>query len=354
MLEAALEAGLLLSAGGSGRASVARHRKIGEAALESGEVRFAAVSELQDDDQLIVATGVGAPGQARKNVGPQDCVEAAKLLVRSTGIKPAGIIPGHVPGFYAWLQAAVMQVPVIDVAANGRGHPTVKMGGMGYAGRPDLMITQAGSGGRAEDGSLVRVVAEGNIVVTSNIMRQAAVQNGGLIMAARGPLPVSWVRVHGAVGAISFQLELGRRMLDAGNDAERRIEAVVAATGGVLAGIGEVSMKSVLYDQGFETGEIRIRSERGELVVGVCNEYMTLTCGDERLATFPDLIATVDPRNGAPLAISELEPCSPVAVIAASKRNFPIGSGVLDPNVYPEIEERMGIEIARYALDPKA
>lgn len=353
-LEAALEAGLLLSAGGSGRSSVARHRQIGEAALRSGKVRFAAVNELDGDGQLIVATGVGAPGQARKNVGPEDCIEAAKLLIKSANLNPAGVIPGHVPGFYAWLQAAEMGIPVIDVAANGRGHPTVKMGGMGYAARPDLMITQAAASGRVTDSGMLRVVAEGNIAVTSSVMRHAAVQNDGLIMAARGPLSVSWVREHGAVGAISFQLGLGRSMLDAGKQGERRLEAIVKFTGGTLAGIGEVSSKSIEYNQGFETGEIRVRSERGELVLGVCNEYMTLTRDGERLATFPDLVATVDPRAGDALSISELQPGSAVAVIIASKRNFPIGSGVLDPNVYPEIEERMGVEIARYALDPKA
>lgn len=353
MLEAALEAGLLLSAGGSGRSSVVRHRQIGEAALAKGEVRFASIDELEDNGQLIVATGVGAPGQA-KNVGPEDCIEAGKLLMRSTGLKPAGVIPGHVPGFYAWLQAAHLGVPVADVAANGRGHPTVKMGGMGFAARPDLTITQAGAGGHGGNGNRIRVVAEGNIAVTSSLMRHAAVQNDGLIMAARGPLSVSWVREHGAVGAISFQLALGQRMAEAGANGERRIEAIVDFTRGALAGIGVVSEKAVAYKDGFETGEVRVRCGQSELLLGICNEYMTLSRDGERIATFPDLIATVDPQRGDALSISELEPRTPVAIIIASKRNFPIGSGVLDPGVYPEVETRMGVEIARYALDPEA
>ncbi len=354
LLEAALEAGLLLSAGGSGRASVDRHRRTGEAALSAGVVRFAGVAELDDEDQIIIATGVGAPGQARKNVAPNDCVEAARLLVKSSGATPAGIMPGHVPGLYAWLQAAVLGVPVIDVAANGRGHPTVKMGGMGYAARPDLMIMQAGSGGRAEDGSLIRVTAAGNIAATSSIMRHAAVQNGGLIMAARGPLTVAWVREHGAVGSIAFQLQLGERMVGAGRNGDRRIQAIIDYTGGALAGVGTVRTKAVAYNQGFETGEIRVATGTGELVLGICNEYMMLARGNDRLATFPDLIATVDPRTGDALAISEIEVGDQVAVLTASKRNFPIGSGVRDPDVYPEIEERMGTELARYALDPDA
>ncbi|MBX3522193.1 MAG: DUF917 family protein [Xanthobacteraceae bacterium] len=352
-LEAALEAGLLLSAGGSGRASVARHRQIGEAALARGVVRVVSIEEFEAEGQLIIATGVGAPGQA-KNVGAGDCIEAAKLLIRSTGVSPAGVIPGHVPGFYAWLQAADLGVPVADVAANGRGHPTVKMGGMGFAARPDLTITQAGAGGYGGSGNRIRVVAEGNIASTSSVMRHAAVQNDGLIMAARGPLSVSWVREHGAVGAISFQLGLGQRMVEAGANGERRIEAIVDFTSGALAGIGVVSEKTVAYKEGFETGEIRVRCGQSELLLGVCNEYMTLSRDGERIATFPDLIATVDPQRGDALSISELDPGTRVAVIVASKRNFPIGSGVLDPGVYPEVETRMGVEIARYALDPEA
>lgn len=354
MLEAALQAGLLLSAGGSGRSSIARHREIGEAALAKGEVRFASVHDLDDDEQLIVGTGVGAPGQAKKNVGPEDCIAAARLLIASTGLKPAGVIPGHVPGFYAWLQAAELHVPVVDVAANGRGHPTVKMGGMGYAARPDLTITQAASSGSAGNGSVLRVVAEGNIAATSSILRQAAVQNEGLIMAARGPLSAGWVREHGAVGAISFQLGLGQCMIDSGKSGEQRLEAIVKFTGGMLAGIGEVTANNVEYNQGFETGEIRIRSGNDEIVLGICNEYMTASRGGARIATFPDLIATADPRGGDALSISELKLGSAVAVIVASKRNFPIGAGVLDPGVYPEIEQRMGSQIARYALDPDA
>ena len=55
---------------------------------------------------------------------------------------------------------------------------------------------------------------------TSNLMRQAAVVNGGLIYAARGPLTAGFIRENGAAGAITFQLELGRAML-AANGADR-------------------------------------------------------------------------------------------------------------------------------------
>ncbi len=59
------------------------------------------------------------------------------------------------------------------------------------------------------------IVAEGDIVRTSTVMRQAAVVNGGLIYAARAPLTAGFIKENGAAGAITFQLDLGRAMLAA-------------------------------------------------------------------------------------------------------------------------------------------
>src|SRR3712207_5549785 len=61
-LEPALLAGLLLSAGGSGRRALHRHRAFGVEALRLGDVELVPASSLADTDDVIVATGVGAPG----------------------------------------------------------------------------------------------------------------------------------------------------------------------------------------------------------------------------------------------------------------------------------------------------
>jgi len=82
---------------------------------------------------------------------------------------------------------------------------------MGLASRLDLSITQVGSSGSKSEKSEFAIVAEGDIVRTSNMMRQAAVINGGLIYAARGPLTAGFIKENGAPGAITFQLELGGR-----------------------------------------------------------------------------------------------------------------------------------------------
>ena len=93
---------------------------------------------------------------------------------------------------------------------------------------------------------------------------------------------------------------------------------------------------------------MRVRSDRGEVMLGIYNEYMTADLDGQRVATFPDMIGTLDPQTGAPVAISELKPGSKVAVITAHRSKFPVGKGALDPAVFPEVEEAMGLDLRTY------
>lgn len=345
-VEAGMVGGLFLSAGGSGRNAVAKNRGLGRMALDYGGVRLVGIDELDADASIITATAVGAPGFANWAIRPRDAVDAARRLIETMDKPPAGVICGHVPGFNAWLVAAALGLDYVDAASNGRGHPTVKMGGMGLASRLDLAITQVGSSGSKAENSEFAVVVKGDIVRTSNLMRQAAVINGGLIYAARGPLSAGFIKENGAAGAITFQLDLGRAMLTAtGND---RIRATVEFLGGELLVEGEVTENTVTYGGGFDLGQMKVRGSNGEAVLGVYNEFMTADFGGKRVATFPDMIGTLDPQTGEVVSISESKPGSRVAVIIAHRSRFPVGKGALDPNVFPEVEKAMGVDMRSY------
>lgn len=345
-VEAGTVGGLFLSAGGSGKNAIAKNRGLGQMALDYGGVRLVGIDELDPTATIITATAVGAPGFANWAIRPRDAINAAKRLIDTLEKPPVGVICGHVPGFNAWLVAAALGLDYVDVASNGRGHPTVKMGGMGLASRLDLSITQVGcSGSKAEENELA-VVVSGDIVRTSNMMRQAAVINGGLIYAARGPLTAGFIKENGASGAITFQLELGRAMLAAsGAD---RVRATVDFLGGELLVDGEVIENTVTYGGGFDAGQMKVRGSAGEVVLGVYNEFMTADVGGKRVATFPDMIGTLDPQTGEVVSISESKVGSRVAVIIAHRSKFPVGKGALDPAVFPEVEKAMGVDMRSY------
>jgi DUF917 family protein len=217
---------------------------------------------------------------------------------------------------------------------------------MGLASRPDISIFQVACSGSGTTNLPLHIVAEGDIVRTSNVMRQAAVVNGGLIYAARGPLTADFIKENGAPGAITFQLELGRAMLRA--EGADRVRAGVEFLGGTLLLQGEVSANTVTYGGGFDLGRMKVRGAKREVVLGVYNEYMTADFGGARVATFPDMIGTLDPATGEPVAISELPPGSQVAVIVAHRSKFPVGKGATDPAVFPEVEKAMGVDLRSY------
>jgi DUF917 family protein len=345
-VEAALIAGLFLSAGGSGKNAVERNRAQGRAALEYGGFEFTPLNELDPTALIITATAVGAPGFAKASISWRDSVEAARLLIEKIGRPVAGVICGHVPGFNAWLVASALGLKYVDAASNGRGHPTVKMGGMGLASQPKISIHQIGMGGLEEDGSRLVVMAEGNIVRTSNVMRQAAVVNGGLIYAARGPLSAGFIHANGAPGAISFQLDLGRAMLEANGPG--RIAATAAFLKGEHLITGNVMENTVTYSGGFDLGHMIVTDGQRQVRLGIYNEYMTADVDGARVATFPDMVGTLDPQNGEPVAISELPLGAEVAMIIAHRSNFPVGKGALDPAVFPEVEDAMGVDLRSY------
>jgi hypothetical protein len=60
------------------------------------------------------------------------------------------------------------------------------------------------------------------------------------------------------------------------------------------------------------------------------------------------MIGTLVPETGEPVAISELTPGSPVAIVVAHRSKFPVGKGALDPAVFPEVEAAMGVDLHSY------
>ena len=77
---------------------------------------------------------------------------------------------------------------------------------------------------------------------------------------------------------------------------------------------------------------------------------MTVEAGGQRLATFPDVITTLSLGDGRPVSIADIAEGDDVAVLAVDKSRVPLGAGVKEPSVYPEVEEMLGRSLAEQAL----
>src|SRR5690606_25248384 len=118
-------------------------------------------------------------------------------------------------------------IPVLDLAANGRAHPTTLMGAMGLERLPDyesyqVVVTAEADGAGNRRTSLIAV--QGTLATAGNVVREAAARAGGLVIVARNPVTVQYAREAGVEGALAEAVRIGKAILAArsgGADAVR-------------------------------------------------------------------------------------------------------------------------------------
>lgn len=351
-VEAAIRGGSVFAAGGGGW--VDHGRDIGTAAVTIGRPELVSMDEVPDDAFIAIAAAIGAPaGTTEWQMLGVDYVKAVELLQEALGAPVYGLMIGQngmSSTMNAWLPSAMLGTKVVDAVGDIRAHPTGDMGSLGMGASPEPTIQVAVGGHRASH-SYIELVVRGATAKVSPVLRKAADIAGGFIASCRNPMRASYVKRHAALGGISRALELGRAIMDAeGKGGRAIIDAICRTTGGKILGEGKVVRKSVCYtDAAFDIGTIAIRCGARELVLHVMNEYIAVEKGGARLATFPDVIATLGP-DGRPVSVGHIGEGAELAVFHIDKSQIPLSSSVKDPTVYPVVEAALGIPVARYAL----
>jgi uncharacterized protein len=347
-VHAAVAGGSVLAAGGGGW--VDHGLLVGRTAVEYGAPRLATLEEIDPEAMLATVSAIGAPAAVGWEMRPGDYVRALQLLMEAADQPIVGTVTaqnGSSTTCNGWVASAVLGTIVVDAAGDGRAHPTGKMGSFGLAANPGFSTIQAVAGGNRAQDRYLEVVTRGTVRATANVLRTAAAESGGFIAAARNPLPASFVAAHAAVGAISFALELGEAILAAEENGPRAmIDATAAQLGGRIVAEGPVRARELRTENAFDIGAIIV----GELELGFVNEYLTAESGGERIATFPDVLATLSSDTGRIISIADIREGDVVEVLHVPKANVPLGDGVKEPSVYPEVEAMLGKPLAEYAL----
>ena len=347
-VHAAVAGGSVLAAGGGGW--VDHGLLVGTTAVQYGTPRLVSLEELEPDVMLATVSAIGAPAAVGWEMRPGDYVRALQLLIEAVPEPILGTVTaqnGSSTTCNGWVASAVLGTVVVDAAGDGRAHPTGKMGSFGLAADDDYQTVQAVAGGNRPQNRYLEVVARGTVRHTANVLRTAAAQSGGFIAAARNPLPAAFVAEHAAVGAISFALSLGEAILSAEPAGPERMIAVTADhLGGRVIARGPVRHRELRTENAFDIGTVVVE----DVELGFVNEYLTAESAGERLATFPDVLATLSLRTGRIISIANLREGDEVAVLHVPKDNVPLGDGVREPSVYPEVEAMLGKPLAVYAL----
>jgi uncharacterized protein len=352
-VEAAVRGGSVYAAGGGGWSD--HGRMLGYAAVSIGKPELISIDELHDNEWVATAAAIGAPASTTAwEMQGVDYVKAVQLLQDALGEKVSALMIGQngkSSTLNGWLPSAILGTKVLDAVGDVRAHPTGDMGSIGMANSPEQMIQTAVGGNRAEN-RYIELVVRGATAKVSPVLRTASDMSGGFIASCRNPLRASYVRQNAALGGISLALTLGEAIIEADKKGGHAIiDAIVKTTGGTIIGEGHVTEKSVVYTkEAFDVGTITLGSGDSAVTLHVMNEYMAVDGADgKRLATFPDIIATLSPE-GEPMSVGQLEVGMPVFLLHVPKTIIPLSSSVKDPSVYPVVEKALGISIADYAL----
>jgi DUF917 family protein len=244
----------------------------------------------------------------------------------------------------------VLGTKVVDAVGDIRAHPTGDMGSIGLANSPEPMIQSAVGGNRANN-AYIELVVRGATGKVSPILRTASDMSGGFIASCRNPVPAAYVRKHAALGGISMALALGEAIIAAearGNSAV--VDAICKETKGEIIAQGKVSRKAVTYtSEAFDIGTLTVGSGKDACILHVMNEYMAAERDGERIASYPDVITTLDPQ-GVPMSVGEIREGMELLVLRIARDVIPLSSSATDPSVYPVVEKALGINLTDYAL----
>lgn len=340
---AAVLGGAVLGGGGGGL--IEEGFRLAELALELGDLWLVDIDELDEQDILLTVSAVGAPAAKEQYVKARHYLRVVELIQDQTGLEVKGLISsenGSLSTVNGWVQSALLGIPVVDAPCDGRAHPTGLMGSMGLQWLEGYVSYQAAVGGK----HYLEVFARGPLADVADLVRRAAVRAGGMVAVARNPIPVGYVKQHGAPGAIKQAIEIGQNLLAHREQGGKKVATKIAESlGGEVVAHGSVQKLTLSTEGGFDRGEVLIDTDGGQNVeLAFWNEYMTLEVEGQRLATFPDLIVSLD-ENGTPVASAEIKEGTRLYVIWAPKANLILGAGLKDIQGYRQIESVIGREM---------
>jgi DUF917 family protein len=181
------------------------------------------------------------------------------------------------------------------------------------------------------------------------MVRAQAREMEALIAMSRDPVPVSYTKKHGAPGAITYAIELGKRFIE-GSTPDDKVNKAIDYLDGKLICKGTVTTKFIEAKGGFDTGFMTIKSGEDLWELTYVNEYMTLEQDNMRFSTFPDLMTTFDIK-GNPITSAAVEPGDELYLVVVDKEKIPVGDGNKYSENYKPIEEALGKPMVQFLKD---
>ncbi|QZY56624.1 DUF917 domain-containing protein [Crassaminicella profunda] len=349
LAEAAVLGGVFLGGGGGG--SYEKGLKNAKEALKLGELYLVSLDHIKDDDIVITASAVGSPASEEQYVTPEYNKKGYKIFNELLKETIGGVITNENGGgstINGWILSAMTGIPLIDAPCNGRAHPTALMGSMGLSLLKDYKTIQVALGGNPDKEKYIEVAVKGNLASTSAIIRQAAVEAGGLVTVLRNPVKAQYLKQNAAIGGLKQAIDIGNVFLKYKDDTENILEELKKRMSLEIIAKGVVKKYEINIQGGFDVGHVVINSDKRDYDLTFWNEYMTLESNGEILATFPDLIATLDEKTGKVITSADMREKDNIIVIKVDRKNLKLGKGMFDQKLFKQAEDVLNKELIKY------
>ena len=289
-----------------------------EAIRQYGPVALYRLDELDDEDLIVPAAGMGAPTViVEKLPAGDDLVRAFHTLGKYTGQTPRAtmsIESGGMNSIRPIYLAARLGIPVVDCDGMGRAFPEIQMTVLtanAISASPFAMSD--------ERGNVLLMDAVSNkwieVFARSCVMHMGAV--GAIALYAATVKQLKEAAIH---GTITLAEEIGATVRNARRKEMNPVDAVREEVGGYLAFGGKVTDVDRRVSEGFAKGSAKMtgsgRFDGQALSLYFQNEYLVLRVAGEYVATTPDLIAVLDAETAVPITTEALRYGMRVAVIA--------------------------------------
>ena len=302
LIPAAIGAGIL-GTGGGGNPYLGRLRARQQ--LRGGRrIRVIDPTDVEDDDLLVVAGGMGSPVVAYEKIaGGEEETDAVRALERHLGRKFTAIAPFEMGGGNSMVPlviGAVLDIPVVDGDGMGRAFPELQM------------ITYLIYGGNPSPSALAdergnRIVVE-QIVDSKwleRILRTVTIDMGGHAGLATAVMSGTFCRTSIIPNTLTLAKTIGKAVLEAREQHQDPGNAVLGVTGGRRYLRGKVVDVERRATRGFARGRLVLDGSEGDIgrriEIDFQNENLLIREDGEATVTVPDLITLVTTDEGEPI-----------------------------------------------------
>lgn len=328
----------VLGTGGGGDPYIGR-LMAAQAIERHGPVQLIDVDELADDALVVPACMMGAPTvMVEKLPQGEEVVTAFRKLEAFLGRPISAVLCGEAGGLNStipFVVAAETGLPLVDGDGMGRAFPELQM----------VTFTLHGVGATP----MVIADDKGNSMLldtvdnhwTERLARSATIDMGGASLIAFYPMSGAVAKRAVIRGTVSLAAALGHLIQEARQQKKDPVKAVQEHLGAVPLFKGKIVDVERRTEGGFARGEAileGVEANAGQRYsIAFQNEFLVAKCGEEVIASTPDLITVLDLENGEPITTESLRFGFRVAALGIpcdAQWRSPEGLGLVGPRYF--------------------